>query len=105
MVAPTLKPRTFVRGFLYFHILLNSSAHGAYGVMVSTEVCGTSSSGSNPDRHPRSKIGMTTWSCQFLYLRVGEANKLLCLRLGFEDRNISRSEYEAGSRVLRSKAT
>lgn len=27
--------------------------HGAYGVMVSTEVCGTSSQGSNPCRHPK----------------------------------------------------
>jgi hypothetical protein len=27
--------------------------YGAYGVMVSTEVCGTSSTGSNPVRHPR----------------------------------------------------
>ncbi len=25
--------------------------YGAYGVMVSTRVCGTLSSGSNPDRH------------------------------------------------------
>ncbi len=29
--------------------------HGAYGIMVNTEVCGTSDSGSIPGRHPNEK--------------------------------------------------
>gem|GEM_PF-3119231 len=29
--------------------------YGAYSVMVSTRVCGTLSSGSNPDRHTKRK--------------------------------------------------
>lgn len=33
-------------------VVLGVLFYGVYGVMVSTEVCGTSSSGSNPDRHP-----------------------------------------------------
>ncbi len=35
--------------------MLGKPTHGAYGVMVNTEVCGTFDSGSIPDRHPIEK--------------------------------------------------
>ena len=37
--------------WLYYGITVR--LYGPYGVMVSTEVCGTSSSGSNPDKDPK----------------------------------------------------
>ena len=37
---------------LYGGSVFTEYLYGAYGVMVSTKVCGTFSSGSNPDRHP-----------------------------------------------------
>lgn len=44
---------------------------GAYGVTVSTGVCGAPSSGSNPDRHPANSLISATFEC-FSHRTVSE---------------------------------